>query len=208
MKELIVAMLLLAGTGGGAMVMTGHGADLKDTITGAVPADIRSATEDVRSHIPSGKPEQPGLDTAGEPSDARPARATTMTIGHTDGIGVSLRSGCADDDRIAGSLPDGTVVSVTEHGSGPCANWSLVASDGGVTTWVRNRYLLAAPATDPEKSNTGSGDGPKRDKLHGESNDDDAGDESQDKSDGARRDEGPAHSAAEWPVQPAGAPAD
>lgn len=176
MKELILALLLLAGTGGVAMVVTGHGDELKEAISGAVSTDIRSAAEDVRSHIPSGKPEPPGLAAAGEPSDTEPAHATTMTIGHTDGVGVSLRSGCADDERIDGSLPDGTAVSVTERGSGPCANWSLVATDT-LTTWVRNRYLLASPAADPDKNDSGSGDSPKPDKLRGESNDDHSADE-------------------------------
>lgn len=203
MKELILAVLLLAGTGGGAMVVSGHGADLKDAITGAVPADIRSATEDVRSYIPSDTPEQPGLDTAAERSDAGRGRATTMAIGHTDGTGVSMRSDCADDARIAGSLPDGTVVSVTERGSGSCADWSLVATEG-VSTWVRNRYLVAVPAADPEKNDAGAPDKPDSDDAGDESK----GGEPEDKSDGNRRDEGRANSAIELPGRPAGTDAD
>lgn len=203
MKELILAMFLLAGTGGGAMIVSGHGTDLKDAITGAVPADIRSATEDVRSYIPSDKPEQPGLDTAAERSDAGRGRATTMAIGHTDGTGVSLRSDCADDARIAGSLPEGTVVSVTERGSGLCAEWSLVAAEG-VSTWVRNRYLIAMPAADPEKNGAGAPD--KLDSDHAD--DESKGGEPEDKSDGNRRDEGRANSAIELPGQPAGTDAD
>lgn len=191
MKELVVAVLLLAGTGAGIMVIGGNGSDLKDAITGAVPADIRSATEDVRSHIPSGDPEQPGPDIAGEPSDAGPAQATTMAIGHTDGIGVSFRSDCADGARIDGSLPDGTVVSVTEQGSGRCAAWSLVAAED-VTTWVRNRYLVAAPAVDLEHGD-GSGGRPE-DSAHA------------DGSDGNRRDEGRAPFTVWPPAQPAGTP--
>ncbi len=203
MKELILAMFLLAGGGGGAMIVSGHGTDLKDAITGAVPADIKSATEDVRSHIPSGKPEQPGLDTAAERSDAGRGHAITMAIGHTGGTGVSLRSDCADDARIAGSLPDGTVVSVTERGSGSCADWSLVAVEG-VTTWARNRYLVAVPAADPEKNDARAPDKPDSDDTGDESEDG----EPEDKSDGNRRDEGRANSAVERPGQPAGTDAD
>lgn len=210
MKELIVAVLLLAGTGSGIMVISGHGADLKDAISGAVPTDIRTATEDVRSRIPSSESEQPALDIAAERSDPRPAHAITMAIGHTDGTGVSLRSDCADDARISGGVPDGTVVSQIEHGGGRCDGWSLVAVEG-VTTWVRNRYLLAGVAADPGKTGGDSGDEPKPNKLDDESNgdesaeepgSDDAGDESkdgeqEDRSNGNRPDEGRAHSGME-----------
>ncbi len=194
MKELVLAVLMLAGTGAGFMIVSGHGSDLKEAITGAVPADIRSASEDVRSYIPSDELERPDPAVAAEHSDAGPAQASTKVIGHTDGIGVSLRSDCADAARIDGSLPDGTVVSVTEHGSGRCAAWSLVAADG-VTTWVRNRYLVAPPAANPVKNNDGSGDRPQ-----------DA--EPQDESDGNRLDGGRAHPAVEPSAQPPGTAPD
>ena len=66
-------------------------------------------------------------------------------IGNTGGDGVSHRNECADDARLSaiGGWADGTEVEVLEEGSGRCAGWFRVQANG-VTSWVREQYLLDA----------------------------------------------------------------
>lgn len=63
-----------------------------------------------------------------------------VTIGATGGDGVSLRSACRADARIAGGWADGTELEVIEVGAVECEGWTLVEARG-VSSWVSNQYL-------------------------------------------------------------------
>ena len=63
-----------------------------------------------------------------------------VTIGATGGDGVSLRSACRADARIAGGWADGTELEVIAVGAGECEGWTL-AEARGVSSWVSNQYL-------------------------------------------------------------------
>ena len=65
-------------------------------------------------------------------------------IGNTGGEGVSHRDECADGARVtaADGWPDGTVVTARDAGKGPCAGWLWVEAADGVTSWVREEYLV------------------------------------------------------------------
>lgn len=65
---------------------------------------------------------------------------TLVTIGATGGDGVSLRSACHTDARIAGGWADGTALDVVEVGAGECEGWTLVEARG-ISSWVSNQYL-------------------------------------------------------------------
>jgi hypothetical protein len=72
---------------------------------------------------------------------------TVLYVSNTGGSGVSLRSACRTDARIAGAWPEGKRVEVVEVGSGDCEGWTLTAADS-TETWVSNGYLGdAAPTT-------------------------------------------------------------
>ncbi len=80
---------------------------------------------------------------------------TMVTIGATGGDGVSLRSGCSVDARIAGGWRDGAEGVVVEVGLDECADWTRVKVEG-VGSWVSDQYLLGlgegrpAPAEEVE----------------------------------------------------------
>ena len=61
-------------------------------------------------------------------------------VANTGGDGISLRSDCRADARVAGAWTEGTEVEVIEQGAGDCDGWTL-ASVGSTETWVSNRYL-------------------------------------------------------------------
>jgi len=65
---------------------------------------------------------------------------TLVRIGATGGDGVSLRSACRVDARIAGGWADGTELEVIEVGSGECEDWTRVEARG-ISSWVSNEYL-------------------------------------------------------------------
>ena len=68
-------------------------------------------------------------------------------VANTGGDGISLRSDCRNDARIAGAWTEGTRVEVVQVGSGDCDGWTLTAS-GSTETWVSNQYLASnAPST-------------------------------------------------------------
>ena len=67
-------------------------------------------------------------------------------IGNTGGLGVSLRSDCTTDARLATAWPESTRVQLLQLGEGRCQGWSL-AQVNGVTSWVSQHYLTSdAPA--------------------------------------------------------------
>ena len=97
--------------------------------------------------------------TATVATTATPAAAATATpeivqtspvdryVAYTGGAGISLRSDCRNDARIAGAWAEGTRVEVVEVGSGDCDGWTLAAR-GSTETWVSNQYLgSSAPLT-------------------------------------------------------------
>ena len=90
--------------------------------------------------VDAGNRPQAQSSAPGQPAAAeqRPVRV----IGGTGGVGVSHRDDCADGARLPGfGWADGEEVEVVADGEGPCAGWSRVRA-GGVTSWVRERYLL------------------------------------------------------------------
>ncbi len=101
-------------------------------------------------------------DDAATPQDSGPASVTTsnspqpgspvvLYIGKTGGYGVALRSSCAEDARLGTAWPEHTAVAMVTEGSGECAGWLLVESDG-VESWVRSRFLFDAPLGTPAPS--------------------------------------------------------
>ena len=74
---------------------------------------------------------------------------TLLTIAGTDGEGVSVRDACDDARRISApgkGIAEGTTVQLLESGEGDCADWMLVQAPDGRESWVRSRYLAAAPS--------------------------------------------------------------
>ena len=65
---------------------------------------------------------------------------TLVRIGATGGDGVSLRSACRVDARIAGGWADDTELEVIEVGTGECEGWTRVEARG-IDSWVSNEYL-------------------------------------------------------------------
>ncbi|MXY15732.1 MAG: hypothetical protein F4Y57_01665, partial [Acidobacteria bacterium] len=66
-----------------------------------------------------------------------------LVIGNTGGVGVSHRNDCADAARLPRfGWHDGTVVEVVSEGQGRCAGWLSVRAADGVTSWVREQYLV------------------------------------------------------------------
>ena len=79
-------------------------------------------------------------------SSAGASRSTTLqaagVIGNAGGAGASHRTDCADDAGGPGSAwADGVAVEVLAGGVGRCTGWLWVRADG-VTSWVREQYLL------------------------------------------------------------------
>lgn len=68
--------------------------------------------------------------------------AARSEISNTGGLGISLRSACADDVRRGGAWGEGLSVFVLARGNVACEGW-LVIQREGETTWVRDRYVAA-----------------------------------------------------------------
>ena len=88
-------------------------------------------------------------------SPATADEQTERLIGNTGGDGVSHRNECADAARLseAGGWADGTEIEVLADGRGRCAGWLWVEADG-VTSWVREQYLLDPAEDAPTPSAT------------------------------------------------------
>ena len=73
------------------------------------------------------------------------ALQTARVIGSTGGTGVSHRNDCTTAARLIASRgwADGDTVEVLAGGQGRCSGWLWVRADG-VTSWVREQYLLPA----------------------------------------------------------------
>lgn len=69
-----------------------------------------------------------------------------LYVANTGGSGVSLRSDCRTEARIAGAWPEGKRVEVVEAGSGACEGWTMAAS-GSTETWIDDRYLSSSAPT-------------------------------------------------------------
>ena len=83
---------------------------------------------------------------AAESEDSAPTTGEAR-IGNTGGDGVALRSACQDGARAGGAWAEGTTIEVTELGSGECEGWSSGRA-AGVTSWVRNDYLVGLEAAE------------------------------------------------------------
>ena len=103
-----------------ALLLIGGCAELRDVIDGDESTPVPEAT------------------TADDQADAEFA---TRYIGNTGGLGVSLRSDCATDARIAGGWAETTELRLLESGDGRCEGWSLVEANGA-TSWVAELYLV------------------------------------------------------------------
>ncbi len=88
---------------------------------------------------------EPGAVSPGPAPGAQQQQPIWHMIGYTGGDGVSHRNVCSDDARLSeiGGWADGTEVEVLEEGSGSCEGWLRVRA-GGVTSWVREEYLVAS----------------------------------------------------------------
>ena len=77
-------------------------------------------------------------------ADSQSMVGSRWVIGNTDGLGVSHRDECADAARVGsiGGWPDGTIVTARAAGEGLCAGWLWVEASDGVTSWVREEYLV------------------------------------------------------------------
>ncbi len=77
-------------------------------------------------------------------ADSQSMVGSRWIIGNTGGEGVSYRDECVDDARVGatGGWPDGTVVTARAAGEGQCAGWLWVEAADGVTSWVREEYLV------------------------------------------------------------------
>ena len=133
--------------------------DFGELFTGVVPALTPFIVKGAEP-APAGPAEAAGssspAESTVEPDDQAPARSSASgqsatveqrrvrVIAGTGGIGVSHRNDCVDGARLHGfGWADGELVEVVAEGDGRCAGWLQVRA-GGVTSWVRERYLLAA----------------------------------------------------------------
>lgn len=130
--RIVRSFVVLAALVGAAMLMSCGGADdpTPTTVATATPSPSPSPTP-----TPSPTPEP-------EPV------VRSLVIANTGGIGVRLRDGCNDENRIDGGLPEGAPVILVAEGIGECSDWQIVGfGEGGRTTWVREEYLSIATAT-------------------------------------------------------------
>jgi len=106
---------------------------------------LASACSTVRDAIDGDDP-TPELIATAVPT-TEPTPLARHYIGNTGGLGVSLRSDCATDARLAGAWAESTEVAVLQEGEGRCAGWTL-AEVNGTTSWVSHLYLITdAPAS-------------------------------------------------------------
>ncbi len=126
-----------------ALLITAACSNLRDAIGGDGSTPTPEATSPAEGNA--------ALDSTSSAS----AALATRYIGNTGGLGVSLRSDCATDARIASGWAETTEVRLLELGEGRCLGWSLAEAQG-VTSWVSQLYLVserpaaaAAPATVP-----------------------------------------------------------
>jgi hypothetical protein len=119
-----------------ALLLTGACAELRDVVNGdeATPEPEASAT-------PTDTESAAALETA--PSVAEPE---TRYIGNTGGLGVSLRSDCTTDARIAGGWAEATEVQLLDSDDARCEGWHRAEAQG-VTSWVSELYLVQQPPT-------------------------------------------------------------
>ena len=79
-----------------------------------------------------------------------------MAIGNTGGDGVSIRYDCDDAARVSAfsGWADGTAVEVLAEGRGRCAGWLWLEADG-VTSWVREQYVVGFAGDQASQSEAG-----------------------------------------------------
>ncbi len=100
-----------------------------------------------RLSVASGAIELPAVEGAGGPAPAQTPTTGEARIGNTGGDGVALRNACQDGARVGGAWPEGTTIEVIELGSAECEGWSQ-GRTAGVTSWVRNDYLVGLEAAE------------------------------------------------------------
>lgn len=80
--------------------------------------------------------------------DGASSTGTQLRIANTAGRGVLVRSACRDSTPGTGVWAEGTAVRVLRTGSGECAGWSLLRSQGALS-WVRTAYVAGARTSAP-----------------------------------------------------------
>jgi len=125
---MLAALVLLTACGGG-----GGG-------NGSGDAPFTGLAE--RLSVASGGLALPAVEGAegATPADTAPTTGEAR-IGNTGGDGVALRNACQDGARVGGAWAEGTTIEITELGTGECEGWSSGRA-AGVTSWVRNDYLV------------------------------------------------------------------
>ena len=115
-----------------ALLLTGACAELRDVVNGdeATPEPEASAAPTVTESAAALEATAPAV-----------AEPETRYIGNTGGLGVSLRSDCAADARIAGGWAEATEVQLLESDDARCEGWRQ-AEARGVTSWVSELYLV------------------------------------------------------------------
>ena len=143
---LAVLVLSLAATLPGCAGERAGGPDIltpTSTVTPASPAVIPAGTapQESATIVPSA--------AAPAQTATAPAAPVVRVIAHTNGEGVALRDGCANERRVAGAagqgFREGTYVHEIELGSEDCAGWALVMAADERRGWVRIRYLTQPP---------------------------------------------------------------
>jgi hypothetical protein len=116
-----------------ALLLTGACAELRDVVSGD-----EATPEPEASAAPTATTESDAALEATAPAEAEPE---TRYIGNTGGLGVSLRSDCATDARIAGGWAEATEVLLLDSDDTRCEGWHQAEAQG-VTSWVSELYLV------------------------------------------------------------------
>ena len=139
------------------LLIVGACKDSKDAGTTATDAEAGSAeqtaatgdattddSDDDASSSDDGSGATTDVVTSAATTTAETAEAVsppqTRYVGHTSGVGVSLRDGYTAGARIDGAWPEGRQGEVILRGLGECEGWSVLSS-GGTTSWVSNAFL-------------------------------------------------------------------
>ncbi len=145
---LAVAVLL------GAFACSGGG-DAGESVDDAAPL---AATDATVTGTPQPEP-------SATPAATLDGQLGVVYIANTDGDGVSLRTACQEDARLADAWPEGTAVRIIEPGAEDCAAWTYVIGPRQAS-WVRNAYLSAAgPSGPPAHAASDKAPGQKKQKA-------------------------------------------
>ena len=68
----------------------------------------------------------------------------TRYIANTEGLGIRVRTSCADNAPGGGAWPESAQVTV-DYAQSDCPGWFLVRRAGNESSWVRSSYLSSSP---------------------------------------------------------------